>query len=159
MGAESAMKAAPNDRTPIFERHSMDPGSIHKVRHHFKHATGLVGGCEERVYLEWRGKVNAASGLVCGKHNEVQGLPNADPSCISAEQTVLLELLNPRQWKPPEDRSFILDGDQINTLCDQAERVFQREASVLRLRGAAFSLFPGYFSVYIEQGGPSELRV
>ncbi len=52
-------------------------------------------------------------------------------------QTVLRELLNPRQWKPPEDRSFILDGDQINTLCDQAERVFQQEASVLRLRGAA----------------------
>lgn len=53
MGAESAIKAAPNDRTPIFERHSMDPGSIHKVRHQFKHATGLVGGCEERCI--WNG--------------------------------------------------------------------------------------------------------
>jgi protein phosphatase len=36
MGAESAIKAAPSDRTPIFERHSMDPGSIHKVRHLFQ---------------------------------------------------------------------------------------------------------------------------
>lgn len=31
MGAESAAKAAGEGRTPMFERHSMDPGSIHKV--------------------------------------------------------------------------------------------------------------------------------
>jgi hypothetical protein len=110
------------------------------------------------VCLDWLGKTNAASCLVCGKHYQAQGLSNADSSCICAEQTVLRELLNPRQWKPPEDRSFILDGDQINTLCDQAEHVFQREASVLRLRGAALSLFPGHLSVNIEQGGPSEVH-
>lgn len=33
MGAESVAKPAVDSRpTPIFERHSMDPGSIHKVR-------------------------------------------------------------------------------------------------------------------------------
>ncbi|KAK9908007.1 hypothetical protein WJX75_001420 [Coccomyxa subellipsoidea] len=105
MGAESAIKAAPSDRTPIFERHSMDPGSIHK--------------------------------------------------------TVLRELLNPRQWKPPEDRSFILDGDQINTLCDQAEHVFQREASVLRLRapvkifGDLHGQFGDLMRLFEEYGTPS----
>ena len=50
---------------------------------------------------------------------------------------MLRELLLPRQWKPPEDRSFFLDAEQINTLCDQAERVFQEEPTVLRLRGVA----------------------
>ena len=51
-------------------------------------------------------------------------------------QAVLRELLIPRQWKPSEDRSFFLDAEQINTLCDQAERVFLEEPTVLRLRGA-----------------------
>ena len=50
-------------------------------------------------------------------------------------QAVLRELLLPRQWKPSEDRSFFLDAEQVNTLCDQAERVFLEEPTVLRLRG------------------------
>ena len=52
-------------------------------------------------------------------------------------QVVLRELLNPRQWKAPEDRSFFLDAEQIASLCDDVERVFQQEPSVLHLRGAA----------------------
>lgn len=54
--------------------------------------------------------------------------------CAQA-QAVLRELLIPRQWKPSEDRSFFLDAEQVNTLCDQAERVFLEEPTVLRLRG------------------------
>ena len=53
----------------------------------------------------------------------------------AAAQAVLRELLVPRQWKPSEDRSFFLDAEQVNTLCDQAERVFLDEPTVLRLRG------------------------
>ena len=56
-------------------------------------------------------------------------------SFCTAVQTVLRELMLPRQWKPSEDRSFFLDAEQINTLCDQAERVFLEEPTVLRLRG------------------------
>ncbi len=44
MGAESAVKASADGRTPIFERHSMHPGSIHKVRRERKHFTGLGAG-------------------------------------------------------------------------------------------------------------------
>jgi protein phosphatase len=51
---------------------------------------------------------------------------------------VLRELLNPRQWRAPEDRKFHLDAEQINELCDAAERIFKDEPSVLRLRGEAF---------------------
>lgn len=50
-------------------------------------------------------------------------------------QAVLRELLLPRQWKPSEDRSFFLDAEQVNSLCDQAERMFMEEPTVLRLRG------------------------
>lgn len=52
-----------------------------------------------------------------------------------AAQLVLREFLNPRQWKPPEDRTFALDAEQISALCDEAERIFRDEPSVLRLRG------------------------
>ena len=55
--------------------------------------------------------------------------------CCAAGQAVLRELLVPRQWKPSEDRSFFLDAEQVSTLCDQAERVFAGEPTVLRLRG------------------------
>ena len=41
----------------------------------------------------------------------------------------------PRQWKPSEDRAFFLDAEQVSTLCDQAERAFAAEPTVLRLRG------------------------
>ena len=48
---------------------------------------------------------------------------------------MLRELLLPRQWKPSEDRSFFLDAEQVNSLCEQAERIFMEEPTVLRLRG------------------------
>ena len=44
MGAESAVKASADGRTPIFERHSMHPGSIHKVQRERKHFRGLGAG-------------------------------------------------------------------------------------------------------------------
>lgn len=48
---------------------------------------------------------------------------------------VLREFLNPRHWRPPENRDFLFNYDQICQLCDQAEQLFKREASVLKLRG------------------------
>lgn len=56
----------------------------------------------------------------------------------SFPQTIIRELLHPRTWKPPEDRSFLLDAEQINELCDVAERIFRDEPSVLQLQGAGF---------------------
>lgn len=52
-------------------------------------------------------------------------------------QLVLREFLNPRQWKPSEDAKFFLDAEQINSLCEVAERVFKSEPSVLRLKGTS----------------------
>lgn len=50
-------------------------------------------------------------------------------------QAVLRELLDPRHWKPPEDRKFALDANQIAELCDQVESIFREEPTVLKLRG------------------------
>lgn len=49
---------------------------------------------------------------------------------------MLRELLNPRHWKAPEERKFMLDPERINELCDTAERILREEPSVLRLSGA-----------------------
>ena len=57
-------------------------------------------------------------------------------STPGVHKLVLRELLNPRQWKPPEDRKFTLDAEQINELCETAERILREEPSVLRLTGA-----------------------
>jgi hypothetical protein len=54
----------------------------------------------------------------------------------SHPKLVLRELLHPRTWKPSEDRSFILNAEQINELCDEAELIFRDEATVLQLQGA-----------------------
>ncbi|CAL5230077.1 g13534 [Coccomyxa viridis] len=97
--------SAKHDKTPFFERTSMDPGNVHK--------------------------------------------------------TVLRELLIPRQWKPSEDRSFFLDAEQVNTLCDQAERVFLEEPTVLRLRapvkifGDLHGQFLDLMRLFDEYGAPS----
>ncbi len=60
-------------------------------------------------------------------------LPASTPG---VHKLVLRELLIPRQWKPPEDRKFTLDAEQINELCETAERILREEPSVLRLTGA-----------------------
>lgn len=57
------------------------------------------------------------------------------PLCQGIHKLVLREFLNPRHWRPPENRDFLFNFDQICQLCDQAEKLFQREPSVLRLRG------------------------
>jgi hypothetical protein len=64
-----------------------------------------------------------------------QGLHVGQVSAPTVHRLVLRELLNPRQWRAPEDRKFHLDAEQINELCDAAERIFKDEPSVLRLRG------------------------
>jgi diadenosine tetraphosphatase ApaH/serine/threonine PP2A family protein phosphatase len=48
----------------------------------------------------------------------------------------LRDFLHPKAWRPPESREFSLSYEQIAALCDAAEAVFQREPTVLKLRGA-----------------------
>eukprot|EP00873_Tetraselmis_striata_P045630 jgi/Tetstr1/465894/TSEL_010511.t1 len=74
---------------------------------------------------------------------------------------VLQELLRPRQWKPNDDRSFILDAEQINELCSEAEAVFREEPSVLQLRapmkifGDLHGQFGDLMRLFEEYGNPS----
>lgn len=50
-------------------------------------------------------------------------------------QRSFLRLLNPRGWRPSEDRDFGYSYEQIAALCDKAEDVFRQEPTVLRLDG------------------------
>lgn len=155
MGAESAAK--PGARTPIFERHSMDPGSVHKARTrpclqcHFV----CAGPTMECFVMQgsWLHKVVDACSILEGQQMEHAVVKKHEP-LPGWPQVVLRELLNPRQWKPSEDRAFFLDAEQIASLCDDAERAFQAEPSVLRLRGTPLPPLPlhGLFTVSLCTG-------
>jgi len=64
---------------------------------------------------------------------------------------VLREFLDPRNWRPPEDRKFALDASQISELCDEAESIFKDEPSVLKLQGPLqHPLFPTLVTVELD---------
>ena len=131
MGTESASKPP---RSPLFERPSMDQGSVHKARPRLCPCLPCL-----RIALGQRlGPVLLRTAQRCS--------PGADQPAHAA-QLVLREFLNPRQWKPPEDRTFALDAEQISALCDEAERIFRDEPSVLRLRGARPPRLPTVLAV------------
>jgi hypothetical protein len=49
---------------------------------------------------------------------------------------VLNELLKPRTWKAGDDRRFLLNADEIGELCDNAEKIFRDEPTVLQVGSA-----------------------
>ena len=76
-------------------------------------------------------------------------------------QRNFLRLLQPRAWRPPEDRDFTYSYDEISALCDKAEDVFQREPTVLRLKapvkifGDLHGQFGDLMRLFEEYGAPS----
>ncbi|GMH40175.1 hypothetical protein BSKO_08079 [Bryopsis sp. KO-2023] len=53
---------------------------------------------------------------------------------------VIDALLKPRQWTPPQDRRFFLSAEEISELCEDAEKIFKDETTVLEL-SAPIKLF------------------
>ena len=76
-------------------------------------------------------------------------------------QRSFLRLLQPRAWRPPEDREFPYSYDEIAALCDKAEDVFQREPTVLKLKapvkifGDLHGQFGDLMRLFEEYGAPS----
>jgi hypothetical protein len=83
-----------------------------------------------RVSIDSRGAASAAAAS--------RGTPMFERTVseVGVHRLVLREFLNPRHWRPSEDRKFFLEAEQINELCDAAENVIREEPSVLRLSGA-----------------------
>ncbi len=61
---------------------------------------------------------------------------------------VLNELLKPRSWKAPEDRRFMLNADEIGELCDNAEKIFRDEPTVLQVSKVVGALATGAASMW-----------
>lgn len=76
-------------------------------------------------------------------------------------QRNFLRLLQPRAWRPSEDREFKYSYDEIAALCDKAEDVFQREPTVLKLKapvkifGDLHGQFGDLMRLFEEYGAPS----
>lgn len=74
---------------------------------------------------------------------------------------VIDELLRPRTWKAPEERQFFLTAQDIGELCDNAERIFRDESTVLDLHapikifGDLHGQFGDLMRLFEEYGTPS----
>ena len=70
-------------------------------------------------------------------------------------------MLKPRGWRPPVQRQFILDYNEVIELCESAERIFCQESSVLQLRapvkifGDLHGQFGDLMRLFDEYGAPS----
>lgn len=76
-------------------------------------------------------------------------------------QRLFLRLLQPRAWRPPEEREFPYSYEHIAALCDKVEDVFRHEPSVLRLKapvkifGDLHGQFGDLMRLFEEYGAPS----
>lgn len=69
------------------------------------------------------------------------------PWCMQrVHKRVIDALLKPRQWAAPQDRRFFLSAEEISELCEDAEKIFKDEPTVLELDGmtAAFRIISSY---------------
>ncbi|KAG6478343.1 serine/threonine-protein phosphatase BSL2 homolog [Zingiber officinale] len=82
-------------------------------------------------------------------------------SINTVPKKVLAHLLKPRGWKPPVQRQFFLDCNEIADLCDSAERIFTSEPSVLQIKapvkifGDLHGQFGDLMRLFDEYGAPS----
>ncbi|XP_024537636.1 serine/threonine-protein phosphatase BSL3 isoform X1 [Selaginella moellendorffii] len=93
--------------------------------------------------------------------NAARKLLDRTTSEIGVQKKVINYLLKPRGWKPPVRRQFFLDVNEILELCEKAERVFQRENTVLQVRapvkifGDLHGQFGDLMRLFDEYGSPS----
>ncbi|RRT62786.1 hypothetical protein BHE74_00010631 [Ensete ventricosum] len=82
-------------------------------------------------------------------------------SINTVPKKVIAHLLKPRGWKPPVQRQFFLDCNEIADLCDSAERIFTGEPSVLQIKapvkifGDLHGQFGDLMRLFDEYGAPS----
>ncbi|KAG0466155.1 hypothetical protein HPP92_017735, partial [Vanilla planifolia] len=82
-------------------------------------------------------------------------------SINSVPKKVIAHLLKPRGWKPPVRRQFFLDCNEIADLCDNAERIFSSEPTVLQIKapvkifGDLHGQFGDLMRLFDEYGAPS----
>ncbi|KMZ70731.1 Serine/threonine-protein phosphatase [Zostera marina] len=82
-------------------------------------------------------------------------------SIDNVSKKIIVQLLKPRGWKPPVNRQFFLDCNEIADLCDSAERIFSSEPSVLQIKapvkifGDIHGQFGDLMRLFDEYGSPS----
>lgn len=104
--------------------------------------------------------MNSEGGIATSLYHSVR--PEVGHLIEPGIQRSFLRLLQPRTWRPPEDREFAFSYDEISALCDKAEAVFREEPSVLQLRapvkifGDLHGQFGDLMRLFEEYGAPSK---
>jgi len=71
--------------------------------------------------------MNGTSPLITRNASNLNGASNV-------HKVVVEKLLKPRTWKPPVERKFFLTAEEISEMCEEVEKVFKEEETVLDLR-------------------------
>ncbi|KAE8720810.1 Serine/threonine-protein phosphatase BSL3 [Hibiscus syriacus] len=88
-------------------------------------------------------------------------LSDRQMSISSVPKKVIEHLLKPRGWKPPVRRQLFLDCNEIADLCENAEKMFSVEPTVLQLKapikifGDLNGQFGDLMRLFDEYGSPS----
>ena len=91
----------------------------------------------------------------------VRGAPTGGPGGGGVHKLVIEQLLRPREWRAPADRSFLLDIAGVEELCARAEECLRQDPTVLHLAapvkifGDLHGQFGDLMRLFAEYGSPS----
>ncbi|KAF3576450.1 hypothetical protein DY000_02030622 [Brassica cretica] len=123
---------------------------------------GALGGMVRQLSIDQFEKKGRGVGYGTPENaTAARKLLDRQQSINSVPKKVVAHLLKPRGWKPPVQRQFFLDCNEIADLCDSAERIFSTEPTVLQLRapikifGDLHGQFGDLMRLFDEYGSPS----
>lgn len=87
--------------------------------------------------------------------------PSHIAGASKVHKRVIEMLLKPRTWKPPADRRFFLSAEEISEMCEEVEKIFKEELTVLELQapvkifGDLHGQFKDLMRLFDEYGYPN----
>ncbi|KAH9627428.1 hypothetical protein KSS87_012078 [Heliosperma pusillum] len=123
---------------------------------------GALGGMPRSLYIDqFENEGRRVSYGTPENATTARKLLDRQMSINSIPKKVIAHLLKPRGWKPPVRRQFFMGCNDIEDLCDSAERIFASEPSVIQLRapikifGDLHGQFGDLMRLFDEYGAPS----
>ncbi|KAL1559697.1 Serine/threonine-protein phosphatase bsl1, variant 2 [Salvia divinorum] len=126
-----------------------------------KETVGNLGGMVRQLSLD---QFENESRRMLPSHNDLSNPTKKfarQKSPQGLHKKIISTLLRPQNWKPPVNRKFFLDSDEVGELCYAAEQIFMQEQTVLQLKapvkvfGDLHGQFGDLMRLFDEYGFPS----